>query len=297
MEIRKEQNLPLSEQNLVLCTPLPRDEVESIQFTETKPGEEIKIEVKLEEEERIEFTEMIPTNGVMLEESLNLTDETNCEFEPVGCPDISDPNLESKEDTKPVPCETGEIMNKPDVDAADHDADFAPKPDHDEVESDFRIIPIQIEESAESIEIDIKVENNVHTEHAGAFTGEHDDISQVQTNADPQPNLAVEDPDSNVAFSPLVGLKKDDIIGYDVTPGKPEPQPVVPAPTEEKLLLEPEPRKAEKKKSFIKEWQEDLKEFFGVGKKKDKKAIESGSSDASRFSTLESKKTRNNFQH
>merc|ERR1712212_867069 len=70
--------------------------------------------------------------------------------------------------------------------------------------------------------------------------------------------------------------KEDDIIGFDV---KPEPK-VQDSPAVETVVAKnglPKDRevekKKEKKKSFIKEWQQDLKEFFG-GKKKKKSKLE-----------------------
>ena len=64
--------------------------------------------------------------------------------------------------------------------------------------------------------------------------------------------------------------RNDDIIGFDVRPEL-EIRPVQP---DSKQLdfpgigEESEIKKKTKKKSFIKEWQEDLKEFFKIGKKK-----------------------------
>ena len=64
--------------------------------------------------------------------------------------------------------------------------------------------------------------------------------------------------------------RNDDIIGFDVKPEL-EIRPVQP---DSKQLDFPglgedsEIKKKAKKKSFIKEWQEDLKEFFKIGKKK-----------------------------
>merc|ERR1711994_732045 len=68
--------------------------------------------------------------------------------------------------------------------------------------------------------------------------------------------------------------KEDDIIGFDV---KPEPKVQDTPAVETVVTKHGQPKdsevekKKEKKKSFIKEWQQDLKEFFGGKKKKKSK--------------------------
>ena len=105
--------------------------------------------------------------------------------------------------------------------------------------------------------------------------------------------------------------KKDDIIGFDikVEPIEMNNTEAEPTNTESILNVKPEmkseikdqeneedsskeKKKKEKKKSFIKEWQEDLKEFFGGKNKKKIEKSKSGKTNKKENSQLETESKR-----
>ena len=105
--------------------------------------------------------------------------------------------------------------------------------------------------------------------------------------------------------------KKDDIIGFDikVEPIEMNNTEAEPTNTESILNVKPEmkseikdqekeedstkeKKKKEKKKSFIKEWQEDLKEFFGGKNKKKVEKSKSGKTNKKENSQLETESKR-----
>ena len=65
-------------------------------------------------------------------------------------------------------------------------------------------------------------------------------------------------------FTYSVGVKDDDVIGFDIQENfqPKENQKTVNVPSDDV------DQKKKKKKSLIREWQQDLKAFFGSGKKK-----------------------------
>merc|ERR1711872_453789 len=123
---------------------------------------------------------------------------------------------------------------------------------------DCRIIPIEVEEVA-CMNNQEQVDNSV---------------KELEKVADE----SIDEPSNTDGFL----KKEDDIIGFDV---KPEPK-VQDSPAVETVVAkngQPKDseveKKKEKKKSFIKEWQQDLKEFFG-GKKKKKSKLENNKETA-----------------
>ena len=168
-------------------------------------------------------------------------------------------------------------------------------------EHGFRTIPIQIEAEAEKVNAEVQDEDIVkdipihieaEAEKVHAEVQDEEIFEDIEINSTEEPILpnkvenSVETIDiivdsqnspeviqeveqsKNIEDLPT-SEKEDDIIGFDIKENfqpKQEQQTLsVPSPAHTELE---EKKVKEKKKSFIKEWQEDLKEFFKGGKKK-----------------------------